>query len=100
MENKYKKALKDVLINLRCIDAIDNVEVESYVNDSIQIIEDALEEAAQEVPVQEQLSKEITEKLNANLPLYLKKLDVKEGSITHDVVAIIVGIFLQVLREL
>lgn len=57
-------------------------------------------ETALEVPVQEQLSRKITEKLNTNLPLYLKNLDVKEGSITHDVVVTVIGVFLQVLKEL
>jgi hypothetical protein len=44
MENKYKKALEEVLMNLRCIDTTGNVQVESYVDDSIRIIKEVLEE--------------------------------------------------------
>lgn len=43
MENEYKKALKEVLMNLRCIDITENKQVESYVDDSIKIIKDVLE---------------------------------------------------------
>lgn len=57
-------------------------------------------ETAPEVQVQEQFSKKIIEKLNINVPLYLKNLDVNEGSITHDVVVSLLGILLQVLKEL
>lgn len=54
---QYKEALEEVLMNLRCIDITENEQVESYVDDSIRIIKEALEEnkdTAQEVPVQEQ----------------------------------------------
>ncbi|MFL0167712.1 hypothetical protein [Candidatus Clostridium helianthi] len=39
----YKKALEQVLINLRCIDITENDQVESYVDDSIRIIKKVLE---------------------------------------------------------
>lgn len=42
MEEKYKKALEEVLINLRSID-IPN-EADSYIDDSIKIITAALKE--------------------------------------------------------
>lgn len=55
MKNEYKKTLEEVLTNLRCIDTTGNIQVESYIDDSIRIIKDALEkETAQEVRVQEQ----------------------------------------------
>lgn len=44
MESKYKKALEEVLMNLRCIDTTSNKQVESYVDDSIRIIKEVLEE--------------------------------------------------------
>lgn len=53
----YKKALEDVLMNLRCIDITENKQVGSYIDDSIRIIVGLLEDkdkTAQEVPVQEQ----------------------------------------------
>lgn len=43
MESKYKKALKEVISNLRCIDTTRNVQVESYIDDSIRIIKEVLE---------------------------------------------------------
>lgn len=64
---------------------LDKVE-DCYKKEVEMAIKDFLIETAPEVPVQEQLSRKITEKLNANLPLYLKNLDAKEGSITHDLV--------------
>ncbi|MFA6941447.1 MAG: hypothetical protein WCQ54_10815 [Clostridiaceae bacterium] len=42
MEEKYRKALEEVLINLRSID-IPN-EADSYIDDSIKIITAALKE--------------------------------------------------------
>lgn len=39
----YKKALEEVLVNLRCIDITENDQVESYVDDSIRIIKKVLE---------------------------------------------------------
>jgi hypothetical protein len=44
MESKYKKALQEVLMNLRCIDVTGNEQVESYIDDSIRIIKEVLEE--------------------------------------------------------
>lgn len=44
MENEYKRALKEVLMNLRCIDTTENNQVESYLDESIKIIKDVLEE--------------------------------------------------------
>ena len=43
MERKYKKALEEVLMNLRCIDTTKNKQVESYIDESIKIITNALE---------------------------------------------------------
>lgn len=40
----YKEALEEVLMNLRCIDITGNHQVESYVDDSIRIIKEVLEE--------------------------------------------------------
>ena len=57
-------------------------------------------EAALEVPIQEQLVKKVIEKLNTNLPLYLKDLDIKEGSITHDVIMATIVTYSQILEEL
>ena len=37
MNEKYKKALNDILMNLRCIEQTGNNEVDSYVDDSIRI---------------------------------------------------------------
>ncbi|MBN1055708.1 hypothetical protein DVW05_10175 [Clostridium botulinum] len=57
MESKYKKALEEILMNLRCIDATGNSQIDSYVDDSISIIQAVMKEenkAALEVPVQEQ----------------------------------------------
>ncbi|MGN2369288.1 hypothetical protein ACTFJW_04410 [Clostridium cagae] len=57
MESKYKKALEEILMNLRCIDTTGNNQVDTYVDDSISIIQAVMKEenkAALEVPVQEQ----------------------------------------------
>ncbi|WP_271814224.1 hypothetical protein [Clostridium beijerinckii] len=43
MESKYKKALEEVLMNLRCIDTTKNKQVESYIDESIKIITNTLE---------------------------------------------------------
>jgi hypothetical protein len=43
MENEYKKVLKEVLMNLRCIDTTENKQVESYIDESIKIIKNVLE---------------------------------------------------------
>lgn len=40
---KYKKSLEEVLGNLRCIDVTGNEQVDSYIDDSIKIITNALE---------------------------------------------------------
>lgn len=40
--DKYKKALKEVLMNLRSIDCKGDVEVDSYVDDSKKIITETL----------------------------------------------------------
>jgi len=37
MNEKYKKALNDILMNLRCIDQTRDNEVDSYIDDSIKI---------------------------------------------------------------
>jgi hypothetical protein len=42
--DKYKEALKEVLANLRCVDVTDNDEVDSYVDDSINVIKETLKE--------------------------------------------------------
>ncbi|WP_321994803.1 hypothetical protein [Clostridium butyricum] len=44
MESKYKKALEEILINLRCIDTTGNDQVDTYVDDSIKIIKNVMEE--------------------------------------------------------
>ena len=43
MEDKYKKALEEVLMNLRAIDGPN--EADTYINDSIRIIANVLKEA-------------------------------------------------------
>ncbi len=61
MESKYKKALEEILMNLRCIDTTGNNQVDSYVDDSISIIQGVMKEnenkTALEVSVQEQFKK-------------------------------------------
>ncbi len=44
MESKYKKALEEILMNLRCIDATGNSQIDSYVDDSISIIKSVVED--------------------------------------------------------
>ena len=44
MESKYTKALEEVLMNLRCIDTTGNNEVDTYIDDSIKIIKEVMEE--------------------------------------------------------
>ncbi|WP_275477922.1 hypothetical protein [Clostridium botulinum] len=44
MESKYKKALEEILINLRCIDTTGNDQVDTYVDDSIKIIKNVMGE--------------------------------------------------------
>lgn len=54
---QYKGVLEEVLANLRCIDVTGNEQVDSYVDDSIRIIKESLDEnkdTAQEESVQEQ----------------------------------------------
>ena len=46
----YKKALEEVLVNLRCIDTTGNAQVETYVDDSIRIIKEVLKETVQAEP--------------------------------------------------
>jgi translation initiation factor 1 (eIF-1/SUI1) len=65
---KYKEVLEEVLLNLRCIDMTENEQVESYVDDSIRIIKEALaghEKTAKEVQVQlsQIRTKELAEEL-------------------------------------
>lgn len=40
---QYKEALEKVIMNLRCIDTTGDKQVDSYIDDSIKIIKDALE---------------------------------------------------------
>lgn len=42
--DKYKKALEEVLMNLRSITTKEDPEVDSYVDDSIKIISEILKE--------------------------------------------------------
>ncbi|MBY7009426.1 hypothetical protein FDC58_17015 [Clostridium botulinum] len=60
MESKYKKALEEILMNLRCIDTTGNNQVDSYVDYSISIIQGVMKEnenkTALEVSVQEQFN--------------------------------------------
>lgn len=59
MKNKFKEDLLEVLKNLRCIDSIGDLQVDSYVDESIEILKKIINdiETAPEVPVQEQLNK-------------------------------------------
>ncbi len=90
MKNKFKEDLLEVLKNLRCIDCTSDVQVDTYVDDSIHIIEklmgDIEKETAPEVPVQEQLLKLNEIHVNSNefiklitmLQVILKPIDLKD----------------------
>ena len=56
MKNKFKEDLLEVLKNLRCIDSTGDLQVDSYVYESIEILKKIINdiETAPEVPVQEQ----------------------------------------------
>lgn len=54
-----KKALEEVLVNLRCIDTTQNKQVESYIDESIKIITNALKV----VKVQKLIPEEVKNKV-------------------------------------
>lgn len=64
MKKKFKEDLLEVLKNLRCIDSTGDLQVDSYVDESIEILKKIINdiETAPEVPVQEQ-----SENINVNL---------------------------------
>ncbi|MDU6040099.1 MAG: hypothetical protein E6Y83_17300 [Clostridium butyricum] len=63
MKNKFKEDLLEVLKNLRCIDSTGDLQVDSYVDESIEILKKIINdiETAPEVPVQEQHKCEVCE---------------------------------------
>lgn len=63
MKKELKQGLLDVLINLRLIDCTGQANIDTYVDDSIHIIQNLIidieKETALEVPVQEQFGENV-----------------------------------------